>query len=122
MAGRRMTLRASRYQPPDVSSGRRRATERRTRSALTRGPSTASSAGSTVSAASMSTTTVATPPYPIDRRNTSGKSMRLASATATVTPDTATVRPAVAMVLASAASVEPDLRSSSRNRPTTNSP
>ena len=61
-----MTLCASRYQAPLVSS---RAgplvgycTERRMRSALTRWPRTASSAGSTVSAASMSTATVATPP------------------------------------------------------------
>jgi len=61
-----MTLRASRYQAPRVSSRAGPAagyrTERRMRSALTRGPSTASSAGSTVSAASMSTATVATPP------------------------------------------------------------
>ena len=57
-----MTLCASRYQPPLVSSRTGRCTERRMRSALTLGPSTASSAGSTVSAASMSTATVATPP------------------------------------------------------------
>ena len=62
-----MTLRAMRYQAPLASSAGRRLTalpprRRRMRSALTRGPSTASSAGMTVSAASMSTTTVATPP------------------------------------------------------------
>ena len=57
-----MTLCASRYQAPLVSSLAGRCTERRMRSALTRWPRTASSAGSTVSAASMSTATVATPP------------------------------------------------------------
>ena len=57
-----MTLRASRYQAPLVSGRAARCTERRMRSAFTLGPRTASSAGSTVSAASMSTATVATPP------------------------------------------------------------
>ena len=63
-----MTLRAMRYQAPLASSAGANGTPRwlprepRMRSALTRGPSTASSAGMTVSAASMSTTTVATPP------------------------------------------------------------
>ena len=85
------------------------------RSALTRWPSTASSAGSTVSAASVSTATVATPPYPIDRKKVSGKSIRLVSATATVTPETATVRPAVATVRATAASTVGWRCSSSRN-------
>ena len=57
-----MTLFASRYHPPLASSLTGRLTDRRIRSALTRWPRTASSAGSTVSAASMSTATVATPP------------------------------------------------------------
>ena len=62
-----MTLRAMRYQAPLASSAGANGTPRwlrrpRMRSALTRGPSTASSAGMTVSAASMSTATVATPP------------------------------------------------------------
>ena len=49
--------------------------------------------------------------------------MRLASARATVTPDTATVRPAVATVRASACStVVGWSASSSRNRATMNSP
>jgi hypothetical protein len=60
--GLRMTLFAKRYHPPLASSRAGRLTDRRTRSALTRWPRTASSAGSTVSAASMSTATVATPP------------------------------------------------------------
>jgi hypothetical protein len=74
----------------------------RTASALIRLPSTASSAGSTVSAAITSTATVATPPYPIERRKTGWNSMRLLSARATVTPETSTVRPAVATVRATA--------------------
>ena len=60
--GRRITLCASRYQPPLPSAAGGRCTERRIRSEFTFGPSTASSAGSTMSAASMSTSTVATPP------------------------------------------------------------
>jgi hypothetical protein len=57
-----MTLCASRYQALLASSRTGRCTLRRMRSAFTLGPSSASSAGSTVSAASMSTATVATPP------------------------------------------------------------
>ncbi len=138
--GRRITLLARRYQAPPASGSSRvrsalaaalwlaracRARARRSgrmRSAFTRGPSAASSAGSTVTAASTSTSTVATPPYPIERRKTSGNSIRLASAVATVMPDTATVRPAVAMVRATAASTESCLPSSSRNRLTMNRP
>ncbi len=76
----------------------------------------------TVSAATMSTSTVATPPYPIERRKFSGNSIRLASAVATVIPETATVRPAVATVRATASSTERWLCSSSRNLLTRNSP
>ena len=57
-----MTLCASRYQPPLASAAGGRCTERRIRSEFTFGPRTASNAGSTVSAAIMSTSTVATPP------------------------------------------------------------
>jgi hypothetical protein len=60
--GRRITLCASRYQTPLASVAGGRCTERRIRSEFTLGPSTASSAGSAVRAASMSTSTVATPP------------------------------------------------------------
>ena len=122
MTGLRMTLCASRYHAPLASSLTGRCTERRMRSALTRWPRTASSAGSTVSAASTSTATVATPPYPIERRKSSGNSMRLVSAAATVMPDTATVRPAVATVLATACSTVGWRCSSSRNLVTTKSP
>lgn len=59
--GRRITLCARRYQAPPSSFGAA-PTLLRTRSALTRWPSTASSAGSTVTAAMTTTATVATPP------------------------------------------------------------
>jgi hypothetical protein len=117
-----MTLCASRYQAPLASSRTGRSTLRRMRSAFTLGPRTASSAGSTVSAASMSTATVATPPKPIERRKSSGNSIRLVSASATVMPETATVRPAVATVRATACSTVGWRRSSSRNLVTMNSP
>ncbi len=91
------------------------------RSESTRGPRTASSAGSTVSAPTIATSTAAMPPKPIDRRNTCGKNSSEASEIATVRPENATVRPAVRIVVASAASVLCPRCSSSRNRLTTNS-
>ena len=105
-------------------TGRRntRRSHGRTDSASTFGPSSASSAGSRVSAASIATRTALMPPKPIERRNTCGKISRPASETATVTPETATVRPAVAIVRASALSTSGWRRISSRNRLTMNSP
>ena len=75
------------------------------RSESTLGPRTASRAGSTVSAPTIATSTAAMPPNPIERRNTWGKKSSEASAIATVRPETATVRPAVAIVVTSADSV-----------------
>ena len=86
------------------------------RSESTFGPSTASSAGRTVSAASIATSTAAIPPNPIERRNTCGKNSSEPSAIATVSPENATVRPAVAIVVTSADSVSLPARTSSRNR------
>ena len=100
-----MTLRASRAQPPLVRRRPERRDRRRTGSASTRGPSTASSAGSRVSAATIATSTAAIPPKPIERRKTCGKISSPASAIATVSPETATVRPAVAIVRTTASSV-----------------
>jgi hypothetical protein len=123
-----MTLCAIRAQAPCssvVRLGERWKTRRshgRTDSESTFGPSIASSAGSSVRAATMATRTALIPPKPIDRRKTCGKISRPASAIATVTPETATVRPAVAMVRASAVSVSGCLRISSRNRLTMNRP
>ena len=65
-----------------------------------RGPSTASRAGSRVRAAVIATSTAATPPYPIDRRNACGKMSSEASEAATISPENSTVRPAVAIVRA----------------------
>ncbi len=91
-----------------------------------RRPSTASSAGSTVRAAIIATSTAAMPPYPIERRKFCGKISREASDAATIRPENSTVRPAVAMVRATARLTLGRLSSgcaasSSRNRLTTNS-
>ena len=91
------------------------------RSVSTRCPSTASSAGSTVSAATIATSTAAMPPNPIERRNICGKNSSEASATATVRPENATVRPAVAIVRDQRRLGVLPGASSSRNRLTTNS-
>jgi len=124
--GRRITLRAIRAQNPrsatdPVTVGTVRGRAHGSRSASTRRPSTASSAGSTVRLASIATATAATPPMPIDRRNICGKISSPDNASATVTPETATVRPAVAIVRDSASDVVCPWSNSSRNRLTTNS-
>ena len=61
------------------------------------------------------------PPKPIDRRKVCGNSSSEASATATVRPEKATVRPAVAIVTRTASPVVRPPSSSSRKRLTTNS-
>lgn len=90
-----------------------------------RGPSTASSAGSTLSAATIATSTAAMPPKPMERRNICGNNSSPASEIATVRPEKQTVRPAVAMVRTSASSTRwgagGRAASSSRKRLTTNS-
>src|SRR5215831_6195281 len=81
-----MTLRASRaHAPVSAASAVVRAVASRdcrrrprTRSALTRWPSMASAAGSTVSALIIATPTAAMPPSAIDLRKTSGKISRQA--------------------------------------------
>ena len=92
------------------------------RPASTLGPSTASSAGSTVRLDSMATSTAAAPPRPIECSSTCGKIIKLDSANATSTPETATVRPAVAIVRETASGADRPRSSSSRNRLTMNSP
>ena len=119
--GRRMTTRASRAQAPcSSSSSSETARRRRTRNASTRGPSTASRAGSTVSAATSATRTAAIAPYPIDFRKPWLKKSSADSETATVMPENSTVRPAVTMVRPRAAAttsrVLPSARISSRKR------
>ena len=90
-------------------------------SAFTRGPSTASNAGSTVSETSAAISATAAPPIPIEYRNRCGNTVSDASAAATVTDENSTVRPAVASVRRSAADVSGWRSSSSRKRETTNS-
>ncbi len=84
-------------------------------------PTTASSAGSTVSAATIAASTANIPPRPIERRNGCGKNVSAPSDTATVTPEKATVRPAVATERTTASCGSTPACSSSRNRDTTKS-
>ena len=106
------------------ATGRRnsRRSHGRTDRASTFGPSIASSAGSSVSAAIIAISTALMPPKPMERRNTCGKISSPAREIATVTPETATVRPAVAIVRASAVSTSGCAWISSRKRLTTNRP
>ncbi len=114
--GRRMTNRAQRPQGP--SSGWPLSTSRfgSSRRLLMRSPSTASSAGSSVIAASTETSGMSSPPRPIERMNGSGSTIIDTSPTATVEPDTITERPACVIVSTSAVSTSSPSRSSSRNR------
>ena len=123
-AGRRMTARDSRYQPPSCTCAASRliATCQRLRlSALTRGPSAASSAGSTVSDTNAAVSATSTPPTPIEYRNRSGNTSIAAIAAATVTEENSTVRPAVRTVARSASAVPSARPISSRKRETMNS-
>jgi hypothetical protein len=88
---------------------------------LIRCPSSDNAAGSTVSEASIAISTAAMPPIAMPPRNGCGKISRLDSASTMVSPDTTTVRPAVATVIRIAADTSRPLSSSSRNRLTTNS-
>ena len=123
--GRRITLWASRDQPPTRSSTsvpELRRTRMGSRSASMRGPTTASRAGRTTSAATRSNRTTAIPPKPIDPRMGCGKNSSPAKAMRTVIPEKATVRPAVARVAGRALVTCPVRRISSRNRLTRNRP
>ena len=125
--GRRITPRARAAQRPwasSTSTGRCRRHGSRPPSTLR--PSSRSVAGSTVSAASIATSTAAMPPYPMLLRNACGKISRLAIAAATVRPENSTVRPAVVMVrliavAGASGSSAGSSASSSRNRLTMNS-
>ena len=116
-----MTLCASRAQAPPSEPAVPRRQGSGIRNALIRCPRTASPAGSSDSEASIATNTAAMPPYPIERRKPCGNSSRLASASVTVMPETATVRPAVRIVRTTASRTSYPARSSSRNRLTMNS-
>ena len=114
--GRRRTKRAQRPHAP--SSGWPRSTNRfgSTRTLLIRSPSTASSAGSSVIAASTETAGISMPPIPIERMNGSGRMIIESRPTATVEPETITERPACVIVSTSAVSTSSPSRSSSRKR------
>ena len=114
--GRRRTKRAQRPQAP--SSGWPWSTKRfgSTRPLLIRSPSTASSAGMSVIAASTETAGISIPPIPIERMNGSGRMTIERRPTATVDPETITERPAWVIVSTSAVSVSSPSRSSSRKR------
>ena len=86
------------------------------RTLLIRVPSTASSAGSNVIAASTDTAGISMPPIPIERMNGSGRMIIESRPTATVEPETITERPACVIVSTSADSTSAPSRSSSRNR------
>ena len=79
-------------------------------------PSTASSAGSSVIAASTETAGISMPPMPIERMNGSGRTIIESRPTATVEPETITERPACVIVSTSAVSTSSPSRSSSRKR------
>ena len=83
---------------------------------MIRSPSTASSAGISVIAASTETAGISIPPIPIERMNGSGRITIESSPTATVEPETITERPACVIVSTSAVSTSSPSRSSSRNR------
>ena len=97
-AGYRITQWANRYQPPR-SSGRAARSAARCQlagaSAFTLVPSSAKSAGSTVSATRPASGATINPPIAIERRKPSGKTSNEPNAAATVTALNATVRPAV---------------------------
>ena len=119
-----MTACERRYQKPLRSSRASRASDSRQRrglSAFTRGPSAASIAGRIVSETSAAISAHTSPPTPIEYRKRWGKTSSAARAAATVTELKSTVRPAVAIVRASAAAVSAPRSSSSRKRETMNS-
>ena len=86
-----------------------------------RSPSTASVAGSSVSAASTDTSTTAIAPAAIERKIVCGTRNIPSSARTTVAPEKSTARFAVAPATATASSTSRPARRSSRKRETTNS-
>ncbi len=69
----------------------------------------------------MATSTTAAAPSPIERRNICGNTSSPSSAVATVSPENATVRPAVAIVRTTACSVLAPSATASLNALSTNS-
>ena len=121
--GRRITNRDRRYQNPACAGRASRSAARCRRlgaSALTRGPSTASSAGSTSRARAAATNATSAPAIPIEYRNRCGKIASEAIAAATVSELNRIVRPAVCSVRVSACLPNPWVADSSRYRETMN--
>ena len=111
---------ASRDHIPGAPLARRSSRARgATRKRLMRVPSSDSSAGSRVADAAIDTSGIKTPPAPIERMNGSGISSNAARPIATVVPENSVARPAVIIVVCSAASGGRPRLSSSRKRNTT---
>ena len=104
-----------------ASLAARRSSTRRgmIRQRLTPRPMTASSAGSSVAEAAIDTSGTSSPPTPIERMKGSGMNTSSASPIATVAPENSVARPAVAIVVRSAACGSSVWPSSSRKRNTT---
>jgi hypothetical protein len=122
--GRRMTICEKRYHPPSCTCRASRSSDSFQRlrpSAFTRGPRTASIAGSTVSDTAAAVSATSTPPYPIENRNRRSNTISEPMAAATVMALNSTVRPAVRIVRRSASDVSTPFASSSRKRETTKS-
>lgn len=119
---RRMTERTSRYHRPCRSSAATVAAREPddqgsgTRSEFTRRPANLSRAGNTSTEATTPNSTVDAPANPVERRNCEGNSTRLSSDSPTVSPENATVRPAVPTERDTAESTDRPAASSSRNR------
>jgi hypothetical protein len=121
--GRRCTKRERRYQKPSRAPRASRSAARCIRfgaSAFTRVPSSASTAGSTISATPQAMSATIMPPSPIEWRKFCGNTSSEAIATATVRELNSTDRPAVSTVRRSAWRPGPWTAISSRYRETMN--
>ena len=115
--GRAITALENRYQNPDSAGRASRSAARWSRfgaRALTRGPSSASTAGNTTSASVAATRVTTAPASPIENRKFCGKMVNEASAAATVSELKRIVRPDVASVRRSASAPKPWTADSSR--------
>ncbi len=117
--GWRITPIANRCQKPasvPLRRARRRGSGTRTGSALMRRPTTPSSAGSSVIAASMASATVIMPPRPTERSMFRGKSSKPNRPIETASPEKKTARPAVDIAIPTASGTVCPRASSSRKR------
>ena len=114
--GRRMMARAKRCHTPVTSCAVRRSSTLRgiTRQRFTPRPITARTAGRKVAEAAIETSGTSTPPTPIERMNGTGMKMSSAEADGHGQPENSVARPAVVIVLTSAACGSSWTASSSR--------